>query len=52
VRLRILIYSVAGVRWRSTTAAAIAGRGALVAVASSRASREEDVVFDLILAKG
>jgi hypothetical protein len=49
-------YRLFGVCWRSASAAATGGRGAGVAVASSRASREEDEVLFvslvLIRAKG
>jgi hypothetical protein len=51
-----VFYSISAVRWRSTSAATTAGRGALVEVANARASRDgdedEDVVFSLIHAKG
>jgi hypothetical protein len=50
------IYMVPGVRWRSATSAATAGRGAGDAVASfcasSRRDEDDDVLFVFIHAKG
>jgi hypothetical protein len=51
-----VLYKVSGVCWQFITAAAVAGHGHTVAVASSRASSEEDkvrvVLLVLIRAKG